>query len=90
MKKDLFEISQKLKRLKNKHRREIKQWIKVKKSLRRDRLLTDDSLVYSGSAVRYDEPYNSPLLQLRKLINNSSNSGENSPRGSQCERETFV
>ena len=88
MKKDLFEIFQKLKRLKSKHHREIKQWIKVKKSLRRDRLLTDDSLVYSASMVRYDESYNSPLLQLRKLI--ASNSEENSPRGSQCEGETIV
>mgnify|MGYP002804322233 FL=1 len=90
MRKDLFEISQKLKRLKNKHRREIKRWIKVKKSLRRDRLLTDDGLEYSASAVRYDGRYHSPLLQLRKLIDNSSNSDEHSPRGSQCERETIV
>jgi hypothetical protein len=93
MKEELFEITQKLKRLKSKHRREIKQWIKVKKPLRRDRLLTDDSLVYSASVVRYDEPYLSPLLQLRKLIHSSSsNSDENnhySPVESQCE-ETVV
>ncbi len=77
MQEELLELTAKIKRLKNKHRRELKQWIKLKKSLRRKRFFSEDSVLFSTSVIRYDESNASPLLQLRKLITYNSNLDEN-------------
>ena len=91
MRKALKEINDKLKKLKSKHECELKQWIKLKKSVMQKRRISEDSRPFSSSVVRYEEPYNSPLLQLRKLIGNGRNSTENhSSRSGSSRAETIV
>jgi hypothetical protein len=94
MQETLLELTKKIERLKSKHRRELQQWIKLRKSLRRKRRSSEDSLIFSRtSVIRYDEPHPvSPLLQLRKLITNGDNSdrNNNSRPGSPREEETLV
>ncbi|XP_028409018.1 uncharacterized protein LOC114531606 [Dendronephthya gigantea] len=78
MRESCIELSDKLKALKIKHRCEIKRWVRIKKALRRKRRPSEDSLMPShSSAVRYEEPYLSPIMQLRKLITNDQSKGGN-------------
>ena len=85
----MVELKAKLKRLKDKHRREVKKWIKLKKSIRRSRRPSEDSLIFSTSVVRYEQAYQSPLLTLRKLMSNSSELGNGSQNG-RLQEETIV
>lgn len=82
-----MELKTKLERLKSKHRREIKQWVKLKKSARPKRRASEDSLLFSTCAVRYDDSRPSPLLQFRKFL---ANGGRKLSTGSSNEEETKV
>lgn len=87
--KTMLELKAKLKRLKDKHRREVKKWVKLKKSIRRPRRPSEDGLIFSTSVIRYEEPYQSPLLTLRKLMANGSKLGNSSQNG-RLQEETIV
>ena len=86
----LPELKARLKRLKDRHRRELNKLAKLKKSARRRRRPSEDSLIFSASVVRYEEPYESPLLNLRKLMDNGSKLENNSQNGPWREEETIV
>ena len=81
MQESLLELARKLKRLKRKHCRELKEWIKLKKQLRKERGWSENSQI---SAVRYGEPFPSPLLELRRLIVHQNSEDTN------AEEETVV